>query len=148
VNLVDPYGLLVTYWGIGGSAGLGPPTEGDKANFFTASGVVYEGTSRQGGTEKGVSGQFGVGRIGGLSIGAGLVAGFNLGDVEDLSGRGGTAGVTIGFISLELTFGENLKWTGFNIGFFKSIGAGIYGLETFTGRFPTSSRNRRDEPCE
>ena len=144
INLIDPYGLLVTYWGVGASAGLGPPKEGDSVNMLVTSGVVYEGSNRSGGSEKGVAGTIGAGRIGGAAAGAGLIAGFHIGDVEDLSGRATAAGVTIGPFSIELTFNMDMSWTGVNFGFMKSFGLGAYGIETITGRFPYAS----SDPCD
>ena len=107
---------------------------------------MYQGSTRSGGTEKGVAGILGGGRIIGATLGGGLVAGFQKGDVEDLSSRSTAAGITIGFVTFEFTFDKNNSWTGFNLGIFKSIGFGVYGVETATYRLPTDSNNY--ETCE
>jgi len=51
---VDPWGLLVTYHGVGATAGLGIGTEGDSVNFMSASGYTYKGSRRDGGSEQGI----------------------------------------------------------------------------------------------
>jgi RHS repeat-associated protein len=136
ICLTDPDGLRVFYWGFGASAGAGRK-EGDTVNYLSTSGIIYQGSRRAGGTEKGVAGSLGGGRIIGATAGAGLIFGYNRGDVEDLSGRSTAAGITVFFISLELTFDENNSWTGFNFGLLKSMGFGFYGVETITYRLPT-----------
>jgi RHS repeat-associated protein len=144
-NSVDPDGLKVFYWGIGGNVGFGRK-KGETVNYFSTSGIVYQGSTREGGTEKGVAGSLGGGRIAGAVAGTGLIAGYHQGDVEDLSSRTTAAGITFGFISIELTFDKKNSWTGFNIGLFKSLGLGIYGVESHTNRFPTHVSDY--ETCE
>ncbi len=78
----------------------------------------------------------------GLAAGAGLVAGYHRGDVEDLSGRSTSTGIALGPVSFELTFDMNNSWTGFNIGLLKSLGLGIYSVEAATDRKPTHTSNR------
>lgn len=147
MNLIDPYGLYVFYWGAGATAGAGQPKEGDTPNYFSLSGLVVSGTNKNGCEEEGLAGQLGVGRIGGLTLGAGLMAGWFRDDMEDFSGRGTAAGLTLGFVNVELTFNENTtRWTGFNVGLFKSIGFGLYGAETrsATRTHPTHRGKIRD----
>jgi len=107
---------------------------------------MYQGSTRKGGTEKGFAGSLGGGRISGATAGAGLIVGYHRGDVEDLSARSTASGITIGFVSVEVTFDMANSWTGFNIGLFKSFGLGVYGVESITHRLPINSSSY--EICE
>jgi uncharacterized protein RhaS with RHS repeats len=140
INWVDPWGLLVTYHGVGGSAGAGFGTEGDSVNYVSASGYVYKGSKRDGGSEQGVAGTIGGGRMAGIGAGIGYEAGFHFGDVEDFSGKGTAVGFSFLIFNIEATFDPcDNSWTGMNFGILKSIGLGLYAEETLTGRIPTRS---------
>jgi len=136
VNFVDPDGLWAITFGPGASGGVTLP--GENPDTFATSGGYYVGTTRRPEDNRGFKLEEGAylsgsaGKIKGGSAGAGVVFGFNRGDVEDLCGQGSVAGVTVGPISLEATFDANNNWTGFNIGVFRSIGLGAYGAETHT----------------
>ena len=104
---VDTKGLRVFYWGFGGVAGIGRK-EGDSVNYVSSAALIYQGSQRRGGTERGVATGIGGGRIAGMVAGLGLFAGYIKGDVEDLSSRTTISGITIGFISVDLIFDEKI----------------------------------------
>ena len=138
INMIDPWGLLVTYHGVGTSAGAGLGTEGDSVNYMSASGYVYKGSSRYGGSEQGVAGTIGGGRMALGAAGMGYEGGFFFGDVEDFSGKATSVGFIFLIFNIEATFDPcDNSWTGMNFGIFKSLGLGVYAEETTTGRIPT-----------
>jgi RHS repeat-associated protein len=140
IKWIDPWGLLVTYHGFGVSAGAGIGTEGDSVNYVSATGYTYEGSRRDGGSEEGIAGIIGAGRMFGLGAGIGYEAGFLFGDVEDFSGKGTAVGISFLIFNIEATFGAcDNSWTGMNFGILKTIGLGAYAEETTTGRLPIRS---------
>ena len=88
-NLVDPDGLQVIFFGVGGGLGLGAdPSLGpeDPPNYVSTSVAAYLGTRKQGGEgEVGILLTGGVGRIVGGAAAPGLIVGVSFGDVEELA---------------------------------------------------------------
>ncbi|MBW2075439.1 MAG: RHS domain-containing protein [Deltaproteobacteria bacterium] len=134
INLIDPSGSIVAYWGAGAAAGAGykiHPKDQDPVTFLSATVTRYAGTTRNGGSNTGMVFSGGAGRMVGVAAGGGLVIGLNFGNVEDLASLSVSTGILLGPFSFELTFDASNSLSGFSFGFVsKGVGLGVFGQET------------------
>ena len=134
-NLVDPTGLWTVFLGGGAAAGAGlGQGEGRDVNFGTLSGGRVLGSNRTGNISVGTFASVGAGNITGGVFGAGFLAGFTIGDIEDFIGKGTSIGFNIFGFSVEVLLNSRNSFSGLQFGFKgRGGGVGLFGAVTNTG---------------
>ena len=152
ISSVDLDGLLVVYDGFGFGVGAGKdakPIKNDNFNYFSGSAGRYVGTTSEGGSEEGIFGTGGAGRIAGFAAGIGALLGVHFDDVSDFRDTDASLGVVLGPYSIELLASQEGRIRGFQFGFLsRGLGLGFFGqgLKTILGPI-TEFPPLEPDPC-